>query len=781
MNIYFKLFFRGLKKKKLATVINLVGFSIALTLIMFIAVFLKNEFQADNFHNNINSTYRVESEFRAKIYPLTAAPMADWLKDGFPEINESARMFSPFYKGLIYATLEDQSFEINKPVFVDPSFFQIFSFPLKSGHITKDFESKNTVVLTEQLAKKIFGDENPVGKVIKYCGKNDLTVLAVLEKLPANSSMEFELLLPFASFNDYNSFDLTNWDRLTYQTFFTTDKDPNILISEVNRKIKEDLPEKETKYMFLPLKDIHFSMNSEYDIIFRHESKSSVYLFMIVAIAILFIAIINFLNLTVATASLRIKENMVRKIEGAGRMQLSLQYILEAILICMSASILAAIFVELLFPVFSNLLSTPLNHIQIRQPWFYISMGSISLLTGILSGIYPAIKFSRIAEHTSLNNKSSVKLGSDRWNNMLLIFQFAASITLIIATLFIVKQINFIQNQQLGYDKEQIVYFRMDDNLIQKKDAILEKLQTMPGVVNASTSDFVPGQPYSQRVITLNINGEEKTAQIYHTKVSENYIKTLDLELIEGRDFYKTSQADQNNFIVNETFVKEYDLKNPLSTPMDGGEIIGVVKDFNFNSLHQPIGPLSIRLTNGDQTSLILRTDVSGMKNISSLMSNIQEVISNIVPESYIEIKFLNDQIQQQYMKEAKIQKLLGYLSFFAIFISSMGLLGLVILVINQRIKEIGIRKVNGAKISEVMIMLNIDFLKWIAIAFIIASPIAFCSVNKWLENFAYKTTLSWWIFALAGLSALAIALLTVSWQSWRAARKNPVEALRYE
>ncbi len=781
MIIHLKSFFRGLRKRKLTTFINLFGFSIGLTLIMFIAVYLKNELKADKFHQNINSIYRIDSELESRTYPLTAATMADWLKDNFPAVKESARMFSPYYKSLYYVTIGDQSFEISKPVFVDSAFFDIFSFPVKVGRITNDFNTTNAVVLTEPLAEKLFGEDNPVGKTIKYCGKNSLTVMAVLKTLPDNSSMNFELLLPFASFNDYNDFNLQSWDRLTYQTFITTGNKTGLLTSQVNQKIKEQFPDKKFTYKLISLKDIHFSSHSEYDNIFRHESKTSVYIFLMVAIAILVIAIINFLNLSIATSSLRVQENIIRKIEGASRWQLSLQFIFEAVFISFTASLFTIAFVELLFPVFNHLLDSPLSQSQVRQPWFYISLATISLATGFLSGLYPAVKFSHIAENVSLNNKSILKPGARKWNNLLQVFQFTTSIALIIVTVFIVKQMNFIQNRPLGFNEEQVLYLRLNDELIQQKDAVLNKLENIPGIASASTCDFVPGQPYSQRTLKLNVDGEDKTLQIYHTRVSKDYLKTLGLKLIQGRDFHKVSKADEYNFIVNETFVKDYELIDPLETSMNGGTIIGIVKDFNFNSLHQSVGPLSIRLVNESQTTMMIRTDIAEKQGIPALISNIKNQIAEIVPGAYVEIKFLNDQIQFQYIKETKSKKLLCYFSFFAILISVMGLFGLVMLTTNQRKKEIGIRKINGAKVSEILTLLIKDFVKWVIIAFVIATPIAWYTMNKWLENFAYKTSLSWWVFALAGLLVLVIALLTVSWQSWLVATRNPVEALRYE
>jgi putative ABC transport system permease protein len=781
MSIYFKSIFRGLQKQKLTTLINLVGFSIGLTMVMFIAVYLKNELQSDKFHQNIKNIYRVESEINTKIYPLTAAPMADWLKLSFSGIEQTARVFSPFYKGLNYVEVNHQSFEIKNPVFVDPSFFSIFSFPVLSGRITNDFDTKNAVVITEPLARKLFGNVDAIGKKIDYSGKNELTVMAVLKKLPANSSMSFELLLPFASFNDYNSFDLTNWGRLTYQTFVVSNVSSEILTTQINQEFKKQFPNNKTKFSFLSLDDIHFSPGTEYDIIFRHETKAGLYLFMIVAVCILFIALINFVNLTIATSSLRLQENVIRKIEGANRLQLAGRFILEAFLISAGSALLALLFIGILFPVFNNLLDVHLGRSLIRQPWFYLGLGVISLFSGIIAGSYPAIKFSRFPSIAALNSKKLAKSGGGKWNNGLIVFQYTTSIILITATLFINKQMDFIQTRKLGFDKEQILYLQLTDDLIKQKDAIIDRLEQIPGIQSASTCDFAPGQPYSQRILTININGEDRTNQVYHTKVSDEYLKTLGLEIVEGRDFRQASQADYDNFIVNESFVKEYGLLDPFGTPVDGKNIIGVVKDYNFNSLHQSVGPLMIRLTNSDQTTMMVRASSSRLKDIKGVISSIRSQLAEIVPNAFVEIKFLDAQIQNQYSKEVKTQKLLGYFSFFAILISCMGLFGLVILTTNKRTKEIGIRKVNGAKISEILAILNKDFVKWVAIAFVIATPVAYYAMSKWLENFAYKTNLSWWIFALAGVLALGVALLTVSFQSWKAATRNPVEALRYE
>ena len=773
--------FRGLKKQKLTAFINITGLAIGLTAVMYIAVYLKNELQTDQFHQNSKNIYRIEAEVQTKVYPLTASPMSQWMKDNFPEVELSARIFSPFFSTVYFVKVDNRFFEVKQPVFVDPSFFKIFSFPVKYGNVSQDFDTKYSVVITEQMAKKLFGNENAVGKTLNYCGNHLLTVTAVLEKLPVNSSMQFELLLPFASFNDYNSFDLNSWDRLTYQTIVKSNSEPGVLSSEINQKIKEQFPEKKFKYSLMPFNNIHFSASSAYDLIFRHGNKVQLYLFMLVAVCILLIAVINFVNLTVSLSSPRFRENSIRRIEGASQWQLSGKFIVESVLISLMSAMLAIMIIMGTFRLFNNLLDHPLDFYQIQQPWFYLCLFGLSIITGLVAGAYPAYKFSRVSVANVMHNKYATKYGSGGWKNGLLVFQFAISIALIISNLFLSRQMNYIQDHQLGFDKEQVLFLKLDDDLIKQKDFITGSLEEISGVEYVSTCNFVPGQAFSQKILSLKVNGEKQTHQVYRAAVSDQYIKTLGITIIGGRDFDPSRQADQKNYLVNEAFVKEYNIQEPLETPIEGGKIIGVVKDFNFCSLHDPIGPMMMSWGTEDPTTMLIRCRTSKLSDMRGIISSVQQSIEGSAPNSYVEVQFLDESVKRLYIKDSRTTQLLGYFSFFAIFISCMGLFALVRLTINTRTKEIGIRKVNGARIFEVLVMLNKEFVKWVVIAFAVAAPIAYYAMNKWLENFAYKSSLSWWIFVLAGFLTLGISLLTVSWQCWKAAIRNPVEVLRYE
>ena len=590
--------------------------------------------------------------------------------------------------------------------------------------------------------------------------------------------MEFDMLMPFDAVHE---FDLNNWNNSAYQTFIQTKTKQVGLIEKINQTFKKQFPENEFLYSFTPLTEIHFVSGSNYDMVFRHGNKSELLLFLLVAIGILIIAIINFINLSFAVSSLQIKGSGIRKIEGASRMNILLHYITESALLGLLSAVIAGVLVNLLFPFFNNLLYSPIENPLKQNPSFLLGLIGLGLLTGILAGLFPALKFSSIPVIKVFRSKQSNAIQSGNWRNSLIVFQFAVSITLIISTIFLNRQMNFIQTHALGFDKEQVLYIPLSNDLKQKMDIIKEEVTGIAGVSDVASCDFIPGQAYSQWRLDIKGGGEEKTIDSYHTRVSSKYVETMGLELVSGRNFESSDKADEKNYLVNEAFVKEFGIANPLEETIYNSKIVGVVKDFNFGSLHQKVAPLAIQLSDEQNTTLLIRGNAKNAASVSNLVASIRNTVLHDLPDAYVEVKFMEQQMENQYRKESKTTQLLNYFTFFAIFISCLGLFALAVFTIRQRTKEIGIRKVNGAKTSEVMVLLNRDFVKWVAIAFIIATPIAYYAMNKWLENFAYKTTLSWWIFALAGLLALGIALLTVSWQSWKAATRNPVEALRYE
>ncbi len=783
-NSIFKSIIRGLQKQKLTTFINLLGLSIGLALVLFISLYLFNELRADKFHQNAQNIYRVERwDTRLGILPATSGLMAEWLKDNFAEIELTARV-ADLNETSKYVTANNRNFEVQNPVFVDSTFYRMFSFPVACGNIAEGFNNKYSVVLTAPLAKKLFGEENPVGQTLGFCGENLFTVVAVLQEIPGNSSMQFDMLLPFSCWSEYSGFGSNDWRIVSFNTFVVFKSNSGALAQKINQGMKKQFPDGQSTFLLRPLTEIHFCSDCVFDRLFKHGNKTELYVFMLVAIVILLIAVVNFINLTLALSALRFKENGIRKIEGASKMQLLSRFMAESVLISMVATVLAMFLVELFFLLFNNLLDNSLGHSHLRQPWFYIGLAGLGLLTGLVTGAYPAFKFSRAGVTSILRNGQTPKIGSGKWGDRLLVFQFAISIALIISTLFLNRQMNFIQTRKLGFDKDQLMYVPLPDELKSKKDLIIAKLKDLSGIGQVATSDAVFGSPFGKWGRYLNSDGENKLVMFECAQASEGYVQTLGLQILQGRDFDPSRPTDKNCFLVNEAFVKKYGLNDPLNASFvnDNGQdkIIGVVKDFNFGSLHQQVAPLAICNSN-ECTVLMIRINASSLKGVSGLIGTIKKSISDIAPGAFIDVQFVDTQIQHQYIKEKRASQLISTFSFFAILISCLGLFAMATLTINKRTKEIGIRKINGAKVSEVMSMLNRDFVKWIVIAFVIATPVAWYAMSKWLESFAYKTTLSWWIFALAGLLALVVALLTVSWQSWKAATRNPVDALRYE
>ena len=597
-NSIFKSIIRGLQKQKLTTFINLLGLSIGLALVLFISLYLFNELRADKFHQNAQNIYRVERwDTRLGILPATSGLMAEWLKDNFAEIELTARV-ADLNETSKYVTANNRNFEVQNPVFVDSTFYRMFSFPVACGNIAEGFNNKYSVVLTAPLAKKLFGEENPVGQTLGFCGENLFTVVAVLQEIPGNSSMQFDMLLPFSCWSEYSGFGSNDWRIVSFNTFVVFKSNSGALAQKINQGMKKQFPDGQSTFLLRPLTEIHFCSDCVFDRLFKHGNKTELYVFMLVAIVILLIAVVNFINLTLALSALRFKENGIRKIEGASKMQLLSRFMAESVLISMVATVLAMFLVELFFLLFNNLLDNSLGHSHLRQPWFYIGLAGLGLLTGLVTGAYPAFKFSRAGVTSILRNGQTPKIGSGKWGDRLLVFQFAISIALIISTLFLNRQMNFIQTRKLGFDKDQLMYVPLPDELKSKKDLIIAKLKDISGIGQVATSDAVFGSPFGKWGRYLNSDGENKLVMFECAQASEGYVQTLGLQILQGRDFDPSRPTDKNCFLVNEAFVKKYGLNDPLNASFvnDNGQdkIIGVVKDFNFGSLHQQVAPLAI-------------------------------------------------------------------------------------------------------------------------------------------------------------------------------------------
>jgi putative ABC transport system permease protein len=646
----------------------------------------------------------------------------------------------------------------------------------------------NSIVLTQSLAEKLFGQKNPAGNTVKVDGEEEYIVTAVLEDIPPNSDMQFEFLLPF----EIISQQVNSWDFKTSEIYVQLNKgidysDVNIQIANVINHFK---PEWNNRLFITPLTSCHL-----------HNLQGGgriqyVYILSIVALLILIIATFNIVNLTMATSDRRIKEIALRRILGISKNLLIIQFLFEAQILAVAALGFALIFVDLLLPSVNHLLNVNLD-LNYNLFTILILLG-FAALTGFISGIYPASFLSSlrpidlikktINPFGSLNKKnSSPNPKKFSLRSGLVIFQFTLAIVLITGIIVITQQVQFMKQKDLGFTKEDIVIVNMQDQLKRNYEIAKNNLLQMPEISSISSSRSPLSRWQSSVMPEWDGKQSDNVFDMGINSVDFDFDKTLGIEVIEGRFLAKEFSNDATDgFVINEAAVKAMELKNPVGTKMSifngtsyerTGKIIGVIKNMHTESLYSEIKPFLYMYS---PTGFYMYIKINSSNN-SEIVQAIKNKIEQIAPDDPIEISFLEDDLNTLYSSEETTQKLIGSSSLIAIFISCLGLFGLSFYSLQKRIKEIGIRKVNGAAVSEILIMLNTDFIKWVAIAFVIAVPIAWYIMNAWLQKFAYKIELSWWVFALAGTVVFMIALVTVSWQTLIAARRNPVETLRYE
>jgi len=783
---FIKITLNSIQKNKIVTLITLFGLSIGLACTIIIGMWVKYELSYDGFHKNPQDLYKAAFSYEPKDlhgYRLPA-PVAKHLKEEYPDVKNTTVFFNWGNKKIIQG--ENKFLVVGS--FVDSTFFTMFNFPIAIGSPTIAFEYPNSIVLTKSLAERLFGDENPMGNIVKVDGEDEYIVTAILEDIPANSDMQFEFLLPFKLISKQ----LDSWDYKVLQIYVQLNKgvDHSNFNTKIAGVINQFKPDWNNRLYVTPLTDCHL-YNPE-----GGGRITYVYILSIVAFLILIIATFNIVNLTMATSNKRIKEIGLKKILGSSKKILIVQFLFEAQILAILALAFALFFIDLLLPSVNNILNVNLE-LNYNLFTMFILFG-FAALTGLISGIYPAFFLSSlrpidiikktINPFGSLNEiNASPKSNKHRLSSGLVIFQFALTIVLIAGIIVINQQVRFMKKKDLGFNKENILIIRMQDQLKRNYEIAKNNLLLIPEISSISTSqspltiwqtsdspDWDGKQP--DNIFDMGMNF-----------VDYDFDETMGVEVIDGRFLNKEYSRDvTNGFVINEAAVKAMELSNPVGTKMsvfDGtpyerkGEIIGVIKNMHTESLHSEIRPFTYVYTKiGSYMYIKTNSSIN-----SGIVETIKETIEKVAPNDIIELSYLEDDLNSLYSKEQTTEKLIGYSSFIAIIISCFGLFGLSFYGLQKRIKEIGIRKVNGASVSEILIMLNKKFVIWIAIAFVIAVPIAWYVMNIWLQNFAYSIRLSWWIFTLAGIMALIIALITISFQTFNVARRNPIEALRYE
>lgn len=765
-----KSYLKHLSKNKLYTAVTVIGFAISLTFILLLSVYIDNELSVDDFHVNKDRIYRIENE-SVNFSP----PIAVDLKNSIPEIEDFTRVSEG--NGRINVS-DGQRLKFDY-IGVDASFFEIFSFPLLKGRPDEVLRTPNDIVLSRSMAMKLFGSTDVVGKSVFVNTDHKYLVTGVMEDFPENTHfIKQDALFNMETFKDLWGFsgimDAYGWSSLSIYFLAKPNADLPAKAPEILEKFKRDfwLYKNGIAHIveFTPLKDLYSSPKMSR--IANSNSKTLITILSVIVLLILVLAIGNYVSLTIAQATFRAKEVAVKKLLGSSRKQLFLQFIRESVFLCFTAVLFAIVLAKLIEPVFDSLLNTQLHlNDRINFMNLLILMATFGLI-GMLSGILPAIKMTTFKPLEVVKGTFRTKVKSI-YGKAFITFQYTVTIALLACSWIILKQTDFLRDKNLGFQKDNIVYTEYLGR-IDQKGAIRNALLQIPGVQDVSLTWLSPLNGGSNQ--TFNYNGKPVSFQEF--AVDSSFFNVFNVQMNPTGVAYS-----ENGVYLNETAIDVLGLgENPISFKMGEEEkpILGVMKDFNFKDLRNKIGPLMIRQELADSYVTDVFLKVAG-KNIFQTVDNIRTTYAGLIGDVEHDIRFVDDTIDQWYEKEARTGKIIGYFTILSFIISGMGILAMSTFYMQQRKKEIGIRKVNGATIGQILSLLNKDFVKWVALAFVIAVPISYYAMGKWLEGFAYKTTISWWIFALAGIVALAIALLTVSWQSFRAAVANPVEALKEE
>jgi putative ABC transport system permease protein len=772
---YFKITLRNIQKNKLLYFINITGLSIGLAVFLFIASYVLNEINHDGQHANRDRIYQIGTGD----HNGTPGPMAQLLKGQFPEILSSVRFRYNYGAGNF--RYNGKNYKIERSYFVDPSVFEVFSFPVLQGNPDTALDSPFSVVLTKSEADKIFGTTDPMEKILTVEGQ-DLKVTAVIEDVPENSTIQFHSLISFKTLERISPDIANSWGSFLFQTFFlfpeTHDAD------EIESRLAQFIYSKyagydtwpqsrkdQLKFSLRPFKSLYFDMDRGGSML--HGNIQNVYIFTAVALFVLFIAIINFINLSTATASIRGREVGMRKVLGSSRGQLLRQFLAESVFLILGSSILAFVLVVLTKENFFSLIGKQIDFGYMLSPFIFLVFFVAAVCMGLISGLYPALYLSSFQPADVLQGKARKGSRGSVFRKALIIVQFTISIVLITGAFIVGSQMDFIRKRDLGFDKNQILWFGASGSLRQKTDVLKTKLKEHPGIENVATSNFTKPGVRSM----WGRMWRDKQMDIDVFLVDPDYIPTMGIEIAEGRNFLKESDRNRT-CILNESAAREFGVESPVGELISRQTVVGIVKDFHFRSLHHEIGPLLLVYQHDANPIINVRIST---ENVRQTIAFIRKTLDELVPGEPFEYHFFDESFEALYQREQKFEKLFFFFSAFAIFIACLGLFGLASFMADRRTKEIGIRKVLGASSGNIVLLLSREFTKWVVLSNVVAWPVAYFAMNRWLENFAYRTKIGAWVFIASGLITLIIALLTVSSKAIKAALSNPADSLRYE
>ncbi len=797
---YLKIAIRNLIKNKTYSFINIAGLAIGLAGFILISTFIKNELSYDTFHKNADRIYRpVEIQYPPKIasqhVAVTMGPLAKALKEDFPEVEKAARIWPV---GTAFLRFGNTQFYERGVAFADGELFDIFTIPFINGDPKTALAEPYSLVINEEVAEKFFPNEDPMGKSIQlenWTGGHEFTITGVIKNYPRNSHVSFRMLGSFNTFEEKFSW-LKSWHSNSMATYILLQN--GVQAAELEAKfpaflkkyIEDKSWNKDLELYLQPLKDIHlYSDHIKFQTYNSNQgSINDIYTFSIIAIFILLIACINFMNLSTARSVKRAKEVGLRKVLGSRRKDLIYQFLGESVIISFIALLLGIILVQLALPFFREISGDRLFLNFYEYKSFLLELIAIALVSGIIAGSYPAFFLSSYQPIQTLKGNFNVTAEgrSSTLRKVLVVTQFAIAIVLIINTGIVIDQMRYIRNKDIGFNKEQIVFLPLRSDQEKSKIEVLKTaLSENPNIVRVSAASGENGMSGSQSTRTVAGTNGETNIMMRIAYVDFDFIKTMEMEIIEGRDFSREFATDTSEaIIINETAVRELGWSEPLGKQFEHGDegktatVIGVLKDFHYNKLTQEIEPvyMSFRSNRFNYLQIRIRPE-----NIPATLDFIESTWREHLPDRPYEFDFLDEHFAEIYQAEENVGKLFGAFAFIAIFVACLGLFGLASFTTEQKMKEIGIRKVLGASVGGIVMMLSKRFLKWVAIASVLAFPLAYFTGEKWLDNFVYHTDINLLIFGLAAILVVLVALFTVSFQAIRAALSNPVKALRYE
>jgi len=796
---YIKTAFRSLLKNKGFTFINVLGLALGLATCLLIVFYVVDELSYDRFNTKAERIYRVNMDLKyggnTSSFAVAEPPLAAAIMNNFPEVERTVRLIKSdgtrIKKG-------NENVSEDKVVYADPDIFDVFTLPMIEGDPKNALAEPNTIVISERAALKYFNRTNVVGQSLHMVSENtDFKVTGVIRNMPQQSHFNFDYFLSMPSLASSKD---QSWNNFAFSTYilFKQPGDHKNFEPKLNALIRQHFGlanyanlEKSGSYIKInltPLKDIHLQSNRQYEL-GTNSSLTYVYIFSAIALFVLLIACINFMNLSTARSANRAREVGVRKVLGSSRKSLIAQFISESLLVTLFATVIAVLVAWLLLPLFNQMSGKELTVSAQLLGWLFPSLIVIIIVVGVIAGSYPAFYLSAFQPINVLKGKLSIGFKGSNFRNFLVVLQFSISIFLIIGTLVIYNQLNYIQHKDLGFNRNQVLVIK-NVNVLDNPKLLKQQIEQMPDVTNTTLSGFLPtGTLRQPDAVFTNKTPDAKNALFTEVwPIDEDYLTTMGMRLAKGRNFSRQLISDSSCVIINETAAKMLGYyNNPINKKLYHVDttkkqvkeytVIGVVKDFNFSSLRDNITPVVMFLSQ-DKGALSVRIDA---KNMAPYVSKIENTWNNLSPNQHFEYSFMDQDFDAAYRFEQRTGKLFLSFTIFALIIACLGLFGLAAYAAEQRNREIGIRKVLGANLSTLITLLSKDFIKLVLISILIATPLAWLAMHQWLQGFAYRQNIQWWVLVTTGAGAIAIAFITISFQSVKAALANPVESLRGE